>query len=116
MPTRESAQEKKLFETFSGRAIRRGNEVYFDRDLAMQFLDLCDRDDFTVIGLEGFRITDTTTEPQMAWIADYSGRLGSGPSAVIRELNNAEARRFIRSAPEDLTFNFVVVGGNERAP
>ena len=114
MSAQKSGREQQLFGSFASAAVRRGKEFYFDRALAMQFLDRCDIDDFAVIGIEGFRITPTATEPDMTLIADYSGRLITGEWGQIKRACNTDARQFVRAAPEGAFFNFVVSSSDER--
>jgi len=104
----DPAREQSLFEPFERAAIRRGNELYFDQKTALRFIDACDVHNFTVIGIEGFWISEQTTEPDPRFIADYSSRLTSVERSQTRSLNNEAARRFVEAAPASLRFNFVV--------
>lgn len=99
--------EQDLYGRFAEVAVKRGNEMYFDRATALAFISACDVEDFAVIGIEGVRITRHATRPDPAWIADFS----SGPQRPwddTRRANNEEARDFVRRAPGDLAFSIVI--------
>lgn len=104
--------EQELYESFEQRSVARGGEHYFEREIALQFVDLCESNDFAVIGIEGFWISEKTL-PDSHWIADFSSTLQRGDWAQIKATTAAEARRFIKRAPPGLRFSMVVLSRAE---
>lgn len=101
-------EERHLFESFAARSQRRGNEFYFDRDTALAFIQACEDNDFAIIGIECFRLTQHATVPEPSLIADYSSDAEAIDWQGFRDRNNNNAREFVREAPDGLFFNFVV--------
>jgi hypothetical protein len=104
--------EEELYERFTQYGVVRGGEHYFERDIALQFVDLCVQNDFAVIGIEGFWISEQTL-PDSHWVADFSSTLRGREWGEIKTLNAAEARHFINRAPSGLRFSIVVLSRSE---
>src|SRR5216110_1511649 len=94
--------EADLFALFSDRVVERYGETYFDKETAYMFLDACEDNGFTILGVEGFWLSDSATLHDSDWIADYS-QGGLQYSAMIRM-----ARELINKAPLGMMFNFVI--------
>lgn len=114
-------EERHLFESFAARSERRGDEFYFDRAAALDFVQACDDNDFAIIGIECFWLTSHATVPEPSLIADYSSDLGTTEWRAFKSRNNNNARRFVSAAPGDVFFAFVIEppltsgGGSERS-
>ena len=80
--------------------VKRGGEIYFDRDAAIRLIEQCAVEEFAILGVEAFRLSDGSTEPDPAWIADFS--------SLVNEQSTRAAEDFVRRAPRDRYFNFVV--------
>ena len=101
-------EEVHLFESFAGKSLRRGNEFYFDRSTALEFIQACEDAAIAVIGVECFWLTPQATVPEPTLIADYSSNSELTDAVSFRERNNRQARHFVRTAPNGVFFNFVV--------
>jgi hypothetical protein len=104
--------EQQLYDCFAHESIIRGNEYYMERGVALQFIELCDKNDFAVIGIEGFWISGKTVSDSH-WIADYSSNLRVRDWNQVMKLNGSEARRFVDSAPLGIRFSIVVLSRSE---
>lgn len=104
--------EQELYELFEQHSVARGGEHYFEREIAVQFVDVCEANDFAVIGIEGFWISEKTL-PDSHWIADFSSTLQRGGWDDIKATTAAEARRFMNRAPSGLRFSTVVLSRAE---
>ena len=68
---------------------------------AEAFLQACGDARGLILGIEGFHVLDDRLEPDMGWIADFSS-LDDVDASIV------ESRSFIRDAPRELFFDFLV--------
>ena len=66
----------------------------------MRLIEKCAIEKYAIIGVEAFRLSDVATEPDPGWIADFS--------SLVNEQSTRAAEDFVRRAPRDRYFNFVV--------
>ena len=104
-------REQRILTKVHGDVVSRGGEHFLDRHAALEFVAMCEQDNLAVIGIEGFRVTENGTQPDLEYIADYSSRLDAFEWPAVRCANNDDAKRFIELAPNILYFSFVVAAG-----
>ena len=66
--------ERDLYEHFKGRWLYRGNEHFLENSAAESFANYAMDKGWRILGIDGFVLTDKTTEPLLDVIADYSSR------------------------------------------
>lgn len=104
--------EEQLFRTIEPPPLKRGGEYYFAVPGARALIEKCNANDIAIIGIEAFRVTPSTVEPELGLIADFSSSLASHWSEVI-SINNGAAKEFLANAPQDLLFTFVLCSSDE---
>lgn len=109
--------ETQVFERFAPIGIAaEGGELYIPKQIASDFIDLCENNDLAVIGIEGLIYEDGKFIPQLDLIADYSS-LHPVSWTSYKGTCNSAARAFIASSksPGDLYFSFVISSYDEFA-
>lgn len=107
--------EHELFAVFLGRAAHvAGNEMYFEPEVAIQFLAACEENNLAVIGIEGFIFDDPALMPQVDLIADYSAS-GEKSWRSFRDSCNRDAAHFLQQLPQrqNLVLSLTVLSGKE---
>lgn len=57
---------------FKDQAVIRGGIFLFSKENAFQFIEECRNRDIAILGVDGFFITDVTTQPSMENSVDFS--------------------------------------------
>jgi len=96
-------ESKDLFALFARDLTRRGDATFFGKRTAIRFLRACDDYGYTVLALEGFRLSKDVASPDPNWVADYSSWARGAPhEALVR------AQQLIEHAPDEMSFSLVV--------
>lgn len=91
--------ESKVYEAFQGVWLQRANEYYVAKGSASAFAAYLAASKIPVLGIEGFKLADSATEPVMSAIADYSSRRPT----------EADIMMFLRETESRVThYNFVL--------
>lgn len=107
--------EEQIYARFTSNGIvTEGGEVYIPKISAAEFIELCEKNDLAVIGIEGLVYSDGNLIPQLDLIADYSSSHSSDWSSHKLACNSA-ARTFVHgsNSRENLYFAFVVMSERE---
>jgi hypothetical protein len=101
--------DRKIREEFKD-DIYDSHEIFFRSDAVLKFIDWCDENDISIIGIEGFEVKEHSITPRLDMIADFSESLGRNDDwNLLREKLNQSARNFfVDSDIHGLVFNFVV--------
>ncbi len=101
--------EQELFASYSNRSILGGNEVYFELNIAMEFISDCQENNFAILGIEGFIPDGKYIIPQSDMITDYSPT-SAGTWEEYRNSCFISAKNLIQSFPVTvgLLLNFVI--------
>jgi len=92
-----------LYALFARDLMRRGDATFFGKRTAIRFLRVCDDNGYTVVALEGFRLSNDAASPDPNWVADYSSWARGAPhDAIVRAL------RLIEHAPDEMSFSLIV--------
>lgn len=86
-----------------------GDTALFSILDAFKLLDCCEKYGFSVLGIEGFRVSDGGRVPDMNCIADFSGLLKVSEKEFSKK-SISVAREFIKNIPDkNLLLEFVLV-------
>ncbi len=107
--------EEELVQMVEPRPVKRGRGYYFTWPAALEFVRKCEATDFAVLGIEAFRLTPTSTEPDTNLIADFSPSLALRGWPDVKARSNSDAHNFLTNAPKDRFFTFVVWSSAEHA-
>ena len=101
---------QQLNELFAKRAALNRHEMFFDSNVALQYVDACYANDIAVIGIDGFGYDGVSLVPRLDLIADYSDPWDDSWEERLHRRRDA-ARRFLTEfAATGVLFTFVVVG------
>ena len=64
--------EDEIQSRFADRAIRRGEERYFNLATGYEFIEACAESNLAIVGVEGFRLIRDGLCPQLDVVADFS--------------------------------------------
>ena len=108
--------EDEIINRFRKRGMFRGNELYLEVPVALDFWATCEENNLAIIGIEGFwyNAEKDSIQPIMDYIEDYSEFEASDWEAY-RDRCNQLGKDFLRKLPSraDLVVNFVAVSREE---
>lgn len=87
---------------FLDKAIIRGGILLFSKQDALDFIEQCKKFKIGILGIDGFFITETMTQPRMEDSIDYS----SGPSNK-NYYDYDRALKFVSERDDNLFFEIV---------
>jgi hypothetical protein len=90
--------ERDVYKQFKGQWILRGNEHYITNVSSEAFADFVMDHGWRILGIEGFILTEKSTEPLMDLIADYSSGIPSRDDVL----------QFLRGGEKATHFSFVL--------
>ncbi|MBB1139568.1 hypothetical protein [Myroides sp. WP-1] len=81
---------------FSSRAINRGGILLFSKRDALDFIEQCKYFEIVILGIDGFFISESLTQPSLEDSIDYSGTLSiSGIyEKALEFVNNRDANLY----------------------
>ncbi|MEZ4912398.1 MAG: hypothetical protein R2774_16230 [Saprospiraceae bacterium] len=85
---------------FSGRALNRGGVLLFSKKDALDFIKQCKNCDITILGIDGFFISEMATQPSLEDSIDYSTTF---PSTCVYK----NALKFVEERDDNLYFEIV---------
>lgn len=88
----------------------RGEIPYFSKSDAILLLEVCGSLDVGVLGIEGFVVHDSSIQPQMDWVADFSEVYKSNGNSKFVEETIKYSMEFLSMpmARDDIFFEFVL--------
>ena len=97
-----------LLNRYRGRVVDSFNDLYFTREVAIQFVRDCEEANIAILGIEGFVQSNKGLYPQMDLIGDFSPQ-GSYPSwEEYRRLANESAMRLLAEADDRASLVFII--------
>lgn len=91
-----------IIESFKNQGIARGGLLFFHPDLALQIVDQLEAANVDIFGIDGFKVTETVTQPFMEHSVDFE----------YTEKNWERARDFLEKK-RDLGLVFEIVARGE---
>lgn len=86
---------------FKDKVLQRGGINLYSKYDALKFIEECEKEAFSILGIDGFYITDDTTEPSIENSIDFS----------VLSLNNENvfsiAKEFLDKQQENLFFEII---------
>lgn len=81
---------------FSDRAINRGGIFLFSKKDALDFIEQCKYREIVVLGIDGFFISESLTQPSLENSIDYSGTLFNSDiyEKALEFINNRDANLY----------------------
>ena len=98
IPFRQQMTGDDIIDHFRSKGVTRGGETYLPPGAALEVVNALDSADFAVLGIEGARITEDTTEPDLGLIAICADESQLDWSIYKRSANEC-ARRFLARLP-----------------
>jgi hypothetical protein len=86
--------EKQLFDMFRKQGLVYGGELFLSLPGALEFIRACEKNNLSVIGLEGFTEEGRTVMPRTDMIADYSS-IQKESWQEFRETCNNDSKKFL---------------------
>lgn len=90
----------KVEQSFVVRALKQGGLFLFSKEDALEFVKECRKEKIHLLGIDGFLITNKSTQPAMNYSIDFSSSLFEGN--VFNE-----AIDFLEASPDNLFFEMV---------
>ena len=92
---------------FKDTVIRRGGIDFYNKDDALRFVEECKNREVDILGIDGFFLTEKTTQPSSENSIDYTSK-----STQVDNIY-ASAKEFLESRDENLYFEIVYDEQNE---
>ena len=90
----------KIEQLFMVKALERGGLFLYSKENALEFVKECEKEKIQLLGIDGFFITDKSTQPSMDYSIDFSSSLFEG--TVYNK-----AIDFLEASPNNLFFEIV---------
>lgn len=87
-----------ILASFTSSSVTRGGEIFLPPGVALQALNALETADFAVVGIEGVRVTQDATEPDLDLIAACADESQLDWDTYRRTANEC-ARRFLTQLP-----------------
>ena len=96
-------------------SIQRGGELFVHVKQTLEFVDICQNENLVIIGIEGFKLDNYVTKPQLDIIADFSPNLPPKDWLMFKNQTNQAAKTFLLNfiQKKDLWFTFVTLTEKE---
>ncbi len=88
---------------FKSKAIIRGGVSLFSKENALSFVVACQKNNIEILGIDGFVLTECTTQPSMENSIDFSSRRYSQKLESVY----SEAIHFLNEKDDSLFFEIV---------
>ncbi|CDT22496.1 hypothetical protein MUK51_07405 [Sphingobacterium faecium] len=86
---------------FKDRILKRGGLNLYSKEDTLKFIDECEKDTVSILGIDGFYITENSTQPSLANSVDLSGF--SMENENIYDL----VKSFVAERPGNLFFEII---------
>jgi hypothetical protein len=93
----------KVERLFVDKALIRGGVYLFSKYNALKLIDECRKAKISILGIDGFFITETSTQPSLENSLDFTSSTYKGNRDNVFD----EARKFIEDRKNDLYFEVV---------
>ena len=90
----EMLSEEQLFDIFGKKGFVNGGELFLRVPTALEFITACEKNNLSVIGMEGFSDEGGAVRPRLDMIADYSG-VREKTWQEFRKTCNSASRKFL---------------------
>jgi hypothetical protein len=103
-----------ILDSLGNKVYRSGNEEYIERGSCVGFVQLLSDNNFAVIGIELFEVSDGKIRPLMDWIADWSQYILNEKGAEVEKCREWSLK-FLSSCPSGphIYGNFTVLSHEE---
>ncbi|MGE5623919.1 MAG: hypothetical protein ACM3ZT_00005 [Bacillota bacterium] len=101
--------ESQIIDKFARDVVKRAGQVYFKEPAARSFVASCQVNDLAIVGIEGFTLTESATQPHLDMIADYSKFAAVRWEDYRDSLNEAATRFIVEVQKPGIWFNFTVL-------
>ncbi len=89
-------------------SFKRGGIMFLSKENALRFVEECKRMKIEILGIDGFFLTDTTTQPSMENSVDFSSFYYSSKTNNLYK----DAANFIGERDSDIYFEIVTGDGD----
>lgn len=106
--------EQQVIRQYQDAGFLRGNELYLEPKVALDFVATCEANELAVVGVEGFTLRNERLIPRMDLIADWSSASAAKWDEYRRKCNQLSAAFVDRYQNEmDLVMNLTVLSKTE---
>lgn len=106
--------EEQILSKFKEKAIFKSGELYFSTIEALKFVNFCQKNNFAIIGLEGFFYKKKEVYPQLDMIVDYSS-LKTKTWEEFQNQCNDSIKKYLSTlkSTKEIVINFTIFSKEE---
>lgn len=107
-------QEKEILKRYEAQGFKSGNSLYLSTAYAIQFVQDCQNNNLSIIGIEGFHRQENLLQPLLDKIADFS-RVSADNWIEFQSRCNQLSLNFLQNSnvQGDILWDFTIIDTTE---